>query len=334
VGRAALLLLLLLLSAPGFVRAEEGRQIVRRVGVLAWRESTPTVMVREGIRRGLQQTRLPIRIEEETCGGEPARAETVLARWKAARFDLYFAIDPEAAKFLESREKDVPVVFVSTRHPVDSGITGTLGPGGGNRTGVFLQLDMGAVLDFFRSIVPGLETLGAIHSETEAGIAAEVTSAVEVQRKPPGDTPGPVRIVTERVNPKGGWPALRKSVETLVAGGIQALWLPDDPFVLGHIARLSEITNPAGVPLLATHPHGVRRYTTVGISPDYRRLGVWAAALCARIVRDGVEPGSLPVWILRAGSLVVNLRAAERAGLTVPLEVLPRADVIIDRDGW
>ncbi|MHC4600787.1 MAG: hypothetical protein ACYS47_17485, partial [Planctomycetota bacterium] len=89
-------LLLLLLAWPGLARGEEAGDSVRRVGILAWRESAPTVMVREGLRRGLQQTRLPLRIEEEVCGGDPARAATLVARWRTAGFALYFAIDPEA----------------------------------------------------------------------------------------------------------------------------------------------------------------------------------------------------------------------------------------------
>ncbi|MHC4601612.1 MAG: ABC transporter substrate-binding protein, partial [Planctomycetota bacterium] len=256
------------------------------------------------------------------------------ARWRTAGFALYFAIDPEAAKFLESRVTEAPVVFVSTRHPIHSGITETLGPGGGNRTGVFLQLDLGGVIDFFRAIVPGLKTLGVVYSETETGLVAEVKAAEEVHRKARREAPNPVRFTARRVNPKGGWPALKKAVEALASGGVDALWLPDDPFVVKHLPRLAAITNRARVPLLATHPHGVRRYTTVGISPDYRRLGVHAAAMGARIVRDGVDPGALPVGVLRTASLVVNLVAAKRAGLTVPLAALPRADVIIDRDGW
>jgi putative ABC transport system substrate-binding protein len=61
-------------------------------------------------------------------------------------------------------------------------------------------------------------------------------------------------------------------------------------------------------------------------------LGQKAAGLAIRILREGTRPGDLPVAIMHSYQVVVNLGAARRAGIQLPLSLLVLADELIDEE--
>ncbi|GEM_PF-3077166 len=336
--RTVILILVLLaavfLSTGSDALAGEGSPPVARVAVLAWRDSISGTLIREGLRGGLLRTRIPVSVEAGTCGESERKALERLASWRAKEMDLYVGIGPEAALFLRREVKDRPVVFASVRDPVLSGILDELHPRRRGVTGAYLDLDEMRVLNLFRAMHPGLRRLGVLYSAGARGPEADVLSVEASLEALPEEKKIPLSLVRAPVDRRGGPQALFSALEALLREDVQAVWLPEDPFVLAHLQALAGTASASGVPLLGTHPEGVRRHTMVGISPDYAALGVRTAALCARILRDGKPAGTLPLGVVRTFHVVVNLRAAGRAGVRIPLIALTRADVIVDRDGW
>ena len=61
------------------------------------------------------------------------------------------------------------------------------------------------------------------------------------------------------------------------------------------------------------------------LSEGYRQLGIYTAR-----VLKGDKPGDLPIVLPARFELVVNLRTAKELGLTMPTDILLRADEVIE----
>jgi len=64
---------------------------------------------------------------------------------------------------------------------------------------------------------------------------------------------------------------------------------------------------------------------------SYAELGVEAAHLAAKILREGARPGDLAVITSSRAKLMVNVAVAKRLGVTIPEGVIRRADIVIGK---
>ncbi|MHC5036644.1 MAG: ABC transporter substrate-binding protein, partial [Planctomycetota bacterium] len=306
----------------------------QRVCILSWRDTVSEVLIREGIRRGLSRTRLPLYLDEAVCGGDSRKAETILKRWKREGIDLHVGIGAEATRFLSTRGEGKPLVFACTRNPVLAGILKEPARAAQNVTGAYLELEIRECLGLFQAMIPGLTDLGVLYTAELRGPVADVKAAEEVLQKPRVGETQTLRLRKGPVQREKGAAGVLHSLERLIADGARAVWIPDDPNLLQHLEAISRVAERSRVPLVATHPHGSRRHFVVGISPDYRRVGMHVAARVACILRDRTSPCVLPLGKVHTIHVVANLKAAHRTGVRIPLPALTRADVILERDGW
>ena len=93
----------------------------------------------------------------------------------------------------------------------------------------------------------------------------------------------------------------------------------------GGIARAAQ---QAGIPVFAFQKVQAEEGAAVVLGRDYYDAGREAALMAARVMR-GDDPGSIPFEPTTALSLIINLPAAEAAGLTLPPDVLAEAARVI-----
>jgi putative tryptophan/tyrosine transport system substrate-binding protein len=101
-----------------------------------------------------------------------------------------------------------------------------------------------------------------------------------------------------------------------------------NPFTITHRARIMEFAGKSRLPAM----YSDSEFTDAGglISYGSNRLDLWrrAATYVDKILK-GTKPADLPVEQPRKFELVINLKAAKQIGLTIPPNVLARADRVI-----
>jgi putative ABC transport system substrate-binding protein len=107
-----------------------------------------------------------------------------------------------------------------------------------------------------------------------------------------------------------------------------ALLVFPDAFTMAHRSRIAEFAGNARLPSI----FGWREYVEAGglmaygpyQGDSYRRVAVYVDKIL-----KGAKPADLPVEQPTRFELVINVKTAKRIGLTVPPNVLARADRVI-----
>jgi putative ABC transport system substrate-binding protein len=272
-------------------------------------------LVALGYREG-EQFVIGVRFTRGDLAALPAAAQQLVQDG----VDVIFVDNEAAAKAAQRVTTQIPIVFTTVGDPVGLGLIHTFAHPGGNITGVAdLHLELGAKrLQVFREIIPGLHRVLFPYHSTDAYAMAEVQE---------------LRLAAHRLGIVLVERALRSQEEaqaTLAAvkqaevDGILAprccgLNIPG--FVL-------EATSQRSIPTMFEGAYWVERGAHAGYGQDFYVSGQMAARLVDKILK-GEKPTEIPVEVNAKLEYVINLKVAKALGLTIPPEVLYRADRLI-----
>jgi putative ABC transport system substrate-binding protein len=236
--------------------------------------------------------------------------------------DVIYAVGPQALRAARTVTTTVPIVAHDYEtDPVAAGFIASYARPGGNVTGLFLDLPelTGKWLQLLGSVVPGLKRVAVMWDPTTGD--AQVR-AIQVAMKAVG-------LVSQVLEVRGR-SELEARFQTAAEGRAEAVIVLGSPLFTGGAAK------PIADAALRTRLPAVSLFQTIANAggllaygpnvPDlYRRQG----HLVAKILR-GAKPGDLPIERPTRFELTVNARTAKRLGLTIPPDVLGRADRVIE----
>ncbi len=317
-----LLLLVLLLLPPALAAGNDRPAPLRRVGVLFWHDSPNDALAFRGVREGFALAGIRAEFREVRAEGDADRARRAIRTFEKERYDLAYAMGTSAALIARDASSRLPVVFTAVTNPVGSGVVASWEGSGTNLCGNSNWIEIGNVLSVFQAAIPGLARLGVIYNRKNPVPLEEVAEAKRYFRERPEKR---LSLLEEWID---GPRDLRAAVETVLRRGAEALWIPIDIDVYGHLDEVARVTDPRHVPLLSSQASAARTLALVGVAVDYRTLGRRSVILAKRVL-EGADPGSLPVGRMHSYRVIVNLASGRRAGVGVPLPLLAAADEIL-----
>jgi putative tryptophan/tyrosine transport system substrate-binding protein len=214
----------------------------------------------------------------------------------------------------------IPVVFMGGSDPVGAGLVESLARPGGNVTGIAdLDLELAPKrLEIFQELVPGLRRVLLVYDAT----APQATPHLERHREAARHLG--VTLVEKPVRTQDEAQAVFASVETGEVHGILAL-----PYLSLNIPGFVVATGiRVGLPTMLHGSFHVEQGGLASYAADLYQTGRRAARLVDRILK-GAKPADLPVEHAKTYELIINLETAKAIGLTIPPELLLRADRLI-----
>ncbi|MBL9079183.1 MAG: ABC transporter substrate-binding protein [Planctomycetes bacterium] len=314
----------ILLGAWLAAAAAAQQPVPRRCGVFLWHESPNDLATLAGIRAGLQQAGVAVAFVEQHAAADAARATAALTALREARCDLVFALGTQAALLAKEHLRSVPIVFAAVSDAVASGVVADWNGSGTNLCGASNRIGPAAVLDAFRLAVPQLGRLGVIRSRTSGVVSGAEVATMRGHLAQEG-APAVALVESVAVDTND----VERAVRALVASGVEAIWIPIDLTVYRDLGAVRRGLGPARLPLLTTAATGPADGAHVGVTVDYGVHGRRAAALAVRVLQ-GAAPGSLPIDRMQGTLVKVNLGAARRDGIELPLSILAVADELLD----
>jgi ABC-type uncharacterized transport system substrate-binding protein len=319
-----------LLSALSFpVQAQQAKKIPRiaYLGIGSAQnpgpEPTSAGLVRlGGLRRGLRELGYEegknIIIEYRTAAGNRDRIPGIVAELARLQTDvIVWSATQEDAEEI----KTIPIVYVGTTDFVATGLVKSLARPGGNITGITsLAPDLGGKrLELLKETVPKLSKVALLFDPASSANAVEL----EQLRGPAAGLGITLRTIELR-----GSTDIEKAFSTMIHERVAGLSTASGPANNTNRIRITELAARNRLPAiyhesLFVEGGGLMSYGA-NLADMYRR----AATHVDKILK-GAKPADLPVEQPTKFELVINLKAAKKIGLTIPPNVLARADKVI-----
>jgi putative tryptophan/tyrosine transport system substrate-binding protein len=299
---------------------------VPRIGFLHLGSSSSNLNRLDAFRQGLRDRGYvegkTILIDYRYADGKVERFSNLAAELVRSKVDIIVASGNAGARAAKNATKTIPIVMVGLGlDPVEGGFVESYAHPGGNMTG-FTNLGVGTAgkrLEVFRETVPNVTRIGVPYDPTNRGNVLHVKELVTV-----ASSLGlkaqffEVRSADDFENVFG---ALAKQPP----GGI---YCPGGPLMRANEARVAALAVKSRLPSIYDSREAVEVGGLVSYAADTVDVYRQAATHVDKILK-GAKPADLPVEQPTKFELVINLKTAKQIGLTIPPNVLVRADRVV-----
>jgi putative ABC transport system substrate-binding protein len=322
VSKAFILALLTAFILPSVQLADAQSKKVATVGILTLASDDPLAKVlREGLRDLGYVEGQNIVFEHRFVDGKVDRLPDVAAELVRLKVDVIMARSTPVVRAVKNATNTIPIV-ISVPDAVGSALVASLARPGGNITGTSSIMPelAGKRLELLREILPKLSRVAFL---AHAGDPSHPQFIKQLQ-----EAAESVRLQVQPMVVKG--PEEFESAFTAMARERAGAVIVQPLFagVLGVAGPIAELATKNRLPTISDGLHFADAGGLIYYGPDqlalWRRIPIYVD----RILK-GANPGELPVEQPTKFELVVNLRTAKQIGLTIPPNVLARADRVI-----
>jgi putative ABC transport system substrate-binding protein len=320
----SILFVVVLLAIAVIAEAQQPNKI-QRIGVLAPSSAYFLSSQLEAFRQALRELGYVegqnIAIEYRYAEGKLDRLPALAGELVRLKVDIIVAASTPAALAAKNATKEIPIVFETIIDPVASGVAASLARPGGNITGVTMggaEL-YGKRLELLKETIPKL---------TRAGILWNPTStAAQLNLKETRAAAQPLKLEVQSLEVRSP-EDIEPAFDAATRAKVSAMMITQSPPLTMYSKRIVDLAARHRLPVIYPQRQwpdsgGLMSYGS-NVDDSYRRL----ASYVDRILK-GVKPVDLPVERSTKMELVINLKAAKQIGLTIPPNVLARADKVI-----
>jgi putative ABC transport system substrate-binding protein len=299
---------------------------IPRIAVLS-APSPSTILARiEAFRQGLRELGYKegknIVIEWRSAEGKLDRLPVFAAELVRLKVDVIVTGGPFPTRVAKDATSTIPIVMAQDPDPVANGFVTSLARPGGNITGLSTLAPelSGKQLELLKEIVPRLSRVAVLGTSSQPGTAQRLSETelaagafgVKLQYL---DIQDPKDIETAF---RAASKARADAVLVLVAGAVAN----------SQRRQISELAVKSRLPAIYVRPEFVEAGGLMGYGVSLSDLDRRAATYVDKILK-GAKPGDLPVEQPTKFELWINLNAAKQIGITIPPNVLARADRVI-----
>jgi putative ABC transport system substrate-binding protein len=260
-------------------------------------------------------------IEWRSAEGKIDRVPELAAELVRLKLDVIVSPGPAVTRPLKEATSTIPIVMASDTDPVGSGFIASLARPGGNITGLAsLAPEVGGKqLELLKEISPKISRVAVIGNSANPGDAQALRETVLAA----GSFEVYLRYL-DILDPKDIETAFRAAAK----GRADALMVLGNPILNAHRKQIVDLAVKQRLPATYTRPEFIEAGGLMYYGTNYNDLYRRAAAYVDKILK-GAKPADLPVEQPKKFEFTVNLKAAKQIGLTVPPNVLARADRVI-----
>ena len=298
---------------------------VFRIGFLGVSSSSAYSGYIDAFRKGLRDLGYVegqnIAIEYLYGDGKSDRLADLSANLIRLKVDVILVSGSLAIGALKNATKAIPVVMTSVEDPVAQGFVDGLARPGGNMTGLTnLAPELsGKRLELVKETLPKIDRVAILWDPGGPGpaVAFKETQAVAPSMS--------LQLQSLQVrNPHD----LERAFKTAIAERSGALIVLQSFLTNAHRQRIVQLALTHRLPGMYTQMEYVEVGGLMSYAPSYTDIYRRAATYVDKILK-GTKPADLPVEQPTKFEFVINLKTAKQIGLTIPPNVLVRADRVI-----
>jgi putative tryptophan/tyrosine transport system substrate-binding protein len=266
-----------------------------------------------------------ISLEFRSASHAIERLPALAADLVAEQPDVLYTWTSGGARAAAAATQTVPIVVAPVNEGTMAALVSDFAHPAGNVTGMTLnnRQQHEKCLQLLKEAAPGITRVGVLLNplnpvwQTYPDVLAEAAQALGISL---------VRIEAR------GEPELDDAFAAMAAERVDGLFGISDSTLVGDtqaLKRIVELTSGYPLPSVSDETDFARVGGLLSLGPDFSAIGHGAAEYIHRILQ-GAKVAELPVVHPPKFLLIVNLKAAETLGLTIPPSVLLGADEVIE----
>jgi len=261
-----------------------------------------------------------ILVEYRSMEGNRDRIPSLMAELVQLQVDIL--VSPNAPTILAAKQatRTIAIVMVVNTDPVASGLVDSLAHPGGNITGITrLTRDLsGKRLEVLKEVFPGISRVGVLE-DADASVRAfkDYDAAGRA-----------LKIQLQSLEVRGPNPDLEGAFRAAVKGRVRALIATQTTVLVPYPEKIADLAIKHRLPLMFESSRTVEAGGLLSYSSNEPENFKRAAYYVDKILK-GAKPAELPVEQPTKFEFVINLKTAKTLGLTIPPDVLARANKII-----
>ncbi len=300
---------------------------VRHIGFLSGASYTSTQTRVEAFHQALRALGhvdgKNIVIEWRFAEGNFQRLPSLAAELVQLKVDVIVVAGGEPVAFAAKRATEtIPIIMANAFDPVLSGLVASLARPGGNITGFTTTPGPeihGKQTEILKETIPDLSRLGVLMNPTNSFSALALKEIKTTAQK--------FGVAIQVVETRSA-DDFEANFSMLNKRHAQALLQVPDPTILDERKQLIELENKNRLPAMHTSIEYADAGAMLAYGADRTELFRRTAIYVDRILK-GTKPADLPVEQPTTFEFVINLKTANQIGLTIPPNVLARADRVI-----
>ena len=263
-----------------------------------------------------------IRIEYRYAERSSERLAVLAAELVALNPDVILTTTPAATRAVLQASSKIPIVAIGF-DPIAAGLVKSLARPGGNVTGLSSSAGpgmMGKRLDLLKEAFPKIDIVAMLWNPEAGHFAKQVLDGAETGAKSLG-----LQLQPHEIRNTGD---IDRAFEELKSLNPDALLIPGGAVMTLNSKRLVNLATKLRLPAMYQTGQFIEDGGLMGYGVNYGDLYRRAAIYVDKISK-GAKPADLPVELPMRFELLINLKAVSQIGLTIPANVLARADKVI-----
>lgn len=290
---------------------------VRSVSVSRFVQHPALDTLMQGFMDYFEEKDVPIKYSIHNAGGDPDANVKIAERIAGENPDLVLAISTPSSQACLKTVRSSIILFSAVTDPVEAGLVESLDRPGPKITGMTDMSPVDRQIQLIKGLQPDMKRLGVLYNPREAN-SLSLVALTEKECERQG-----IQLVRKTAEGKD---TVITALEDLI-GQCDAVYVPTDNTVISVIESVARLCARHRLPLYAADVDSVQRGAIVSLAIDYRSMGRQTAAMAERIFQ-GTSPADMPVESLKDLQIHLNIMAAERMGIDLPVDLLQAADAI------
>jgi putative ABC transport system substrate-binding protein len=294
-----------------------------RIGVLL--QGGPWYDAVDGLRQGLKDLGLEdgkqFFLDIRDAKGDPKAVEEAARNLERDKVQLIYAVATSVVITAKQVTTDIPIVFAAGTDPVAMGLVESFAKPGGRLTGVHLLVtDLTAKrLEILKEILPKLRGVLTFYNPGNQ-VAKQGASLGREEAKRLG-----LKFIERHVKSVD---ELRQALRTLKAKEADAFFYTPDAMVLSQAQLIIDSARAKRLATMFQEQSLVAKGALASYGQSYYEIGRLSAKYVQKVL-SGANPRDLRIETFDDVELVINLKTAKELGITVPPNVLARANKVI-----
>ncbi len=275
--------------------------------------------LREGLKALGYEEGKNIHLDWRNLADEEAARETA-KEFVRNRVDLIVAFENQSVRAVKATTSEIPVVFISVTDPVADGFVKSLAHPGGNLTGFVGRREVpDKQIELFKEIVPRLRRILVLNDPDDPTAGRLLT---EVRRV---GSELKLQLNEHKVTVQ---PDIERVFGSIKRGDMDGVFIVSIDLQQKFTGLILRLATERHLPLVVRTRGWVEKGGLFSYGHDVTPVGRDAAQYVDKILK-GTKPEDLPVQQPLKFEFIINLKTATQIGLTIPPNVLARADKVI-----